>query len=135
LKMIVSGRWMVAVKRQPIPDPTMLPWVRVLVRRFPGRWREMKHRLGWTDRIEWYRVLRLAKPFEDPKVVAAIRSTLGFDARGLSQAVREEAALMAQRRRENIGKYGRARIVGTRRYQPTIERMKADAAAKPREWR
>ena len=120
------------VVKKPLPDAATLPLMRVLVRRFGGSWALMRDRLGWRPWQEWHRVLRLQNPLEDPAVRTAIWQTLGFDSRGLSQAVRDEAAFLEQRRAESEARYAPGRRAG---YAAGVQRLKAEGVAAPLRWR
>jgi len=85
--------------------------------------------LGWSSRPEWDRVRSLPDPLLDPAVARAILLATGSTVSEWTEATRDEAAIIKQRR-------GPLRPKGYRKlFAPAVARLKADGAARPRRWR
>lgn len=104
------------------------PWLRILARRFKGV-RSMRLALGWSSPPEWDRVRSLPDPLLDPAVMRAISLATGSSASEWSEAARDEAAVLKQRR-EPLRPKGYRKL-----FAPAVARLKADGAARPRRWR
>lgn len=109
-----------------------VPAFRVLSRLLGGV-QSMRERLGLLDPPTWRALTMLEDPLSDPLLATAIRLRLGWSARALSHAVRDEAALMRQHEdEEQVRRDGRH----TRAERPeAVARLRADAEARPLRWR